>query len=463
MQNNCHSARGNNKLKDLSHHHHPSQAPSPCGTLVDVKLQRAADGHGAFHQMKIVRATPLPREAIPTSEEKLAAKLSHAMASGLNGLLLSHDILHRMAGRLSESTALSDALTCLLATFANLKRALPFQDLIDLQTYGKALKSLQKALKDPNQQYTTLTLAAVTILYQIEVAYDSSKGPNKALHCNAIYDLMSTRGPPSLDDMLDVHLAFENAQSMLSYTLLTNSPNFYTTTPWLWTLQTALDSGLITSPAHVSLYTLHTTLSSWPSLASTLRTLHSDPLNPFAPELAMDLLTAANTLSFSLQTYDETVINSLYTSGDIYYTNADLDFSSLPIAQLYATHAMASLATTSIIHSTSLFLGLDTTLQPPDWTSRIRRSRPYATRQGPGGVFLVPGLIIAYDVEGDEGRKEVLDALRDLDGWKYPRDNGQKKGQVRSGWNEKAVLEMGVVLCGRGMFGVEGGEGREFW
>lgn len=483
VQNNCHSARGSTKLSDSPVPR--SQAPSPCGTLVDVKLHSTADGTGAFHQMKIVSENPArPREVTPTSEEKLAAKLAHAMAlseaSGDgNALLISHEALSLMPARLAESAALSDALGCLLATFGNLRRALPFQDLIDLHTYGRALKSLQKSLKDPDQQLGTATLAAATVLYQIEIAYDSSKGPNKASHCGAIYSMMHARGPPSLEDMLDVHLAFENQQPMLSYCLLSGEENFYAAPAWTWTLQAALDAGLVASPALASLYSLNITISSWPYLASLLRTLHHDPLNPYASEVAIELMNTANALALSLQTVDDTTIASLISTGDIYYlppspdpstsTAADpsLEFTSLPLAQLFATHAMASLAASQILRSAMEFCGaIDGTAfeaQNEGWTTRLLRCGSYAARGR--SSFLVPGLVVAFGVvaggnesESSSTKAEIVRLLREVERWRYPCDKG-----LRGRWCDRNVLEMGLVLTGRGVFGPAQGGVVEFW
>jgi hypothetical protein len=463
VQNNCHSVRDSSKLS-VESQSQANRTPSPCGTLVDVKLQPAADGHGAFHQMRMVRDTSIPREVTPTPEEKLAMRFSHAMALDANSLLLSHELLAYMTAHLSSSTALRDALSCLLATTANLHCSVPFQDLIDLHSYNKALKSLQKALKDPSQQHTTPTLASVTIVYHLELSYDFSGGPNKTLHATQLYDLLSTRGPPSLEDPVSVHLAFENLAPMLSYTLLTDSPNFYADPTWLWTLQTALDVGMVTNQANTALYTLHVTLANWPGLASILRSIHAHPLTPFALDLAMDLVNASNTLESSLQTFDDGVISSLFASGDISYStdSAELSFSSVAMAQLFSTHAMASIAVSQITQSVNHFLGLDTSaydstpVQNAQWAERIRLCVPYATSLGSGGSFLVPALVMAYGMEEMEGRREVMEGLAGLERWKSRAAmDGKGKGKVemRCRWDEKAVLEMGVVLCGRGSFG----------
>lgn len=463
VQNNCHSARGISKLS-AEPQSQSNRTPSPCGTLVDVKLQPAADGHGAFHQMRIVRDTGISREVPPTPEEKLATKLSHAMASDANSLLLSHELLANMIPQLSSSTVLRDALSCLLATSTNLHRSLTFQDILDQHGYNRALKSLPKALKDPSQQYTTSTLAALTIIYHLELSYDSSGGPNKTLHATQLYNLLSTRGAPSLEDPLAIHLAFENLGPMLSYTLLTDSPNFYADPTWLWTLQTGLDIGMVMNKANAALYTLHLTLANWPSLASTLRNIHADPLHPFTLNLAMDLLNASNTLNSSLQTFEDSVISSLFASGDICYltSNVGFSFSSLAVAQLFSTHAMASIAASQITQSVNRSLGLDTpayditAIQTAQWAERIRMCISYATSLGSSGSFLVPALVLAYGVENMEGRREVMEGLAGLERWKYPGgQSGREKGkaEVRCRWDQKAVLEMGVVICGRGTFG----------
>jgi hypothetical protein len=426
--------------------------------------------------MKIVRDVPaIPREVTPTSEEKLAARLVHAMAvsetlSYANALLLSHKVLSLMAARIPGSSALPDALGCLLATFGNLRRALPFQDLIDLHTYGRALKSLQKALKDPDQQFSTTTLAAATVLYQIEIAYDSSKGPNKAFHCRSIYTMMYTRGPPSLEDMLDVHLAFENQQPMLSYCLLSGEDNFYASPEWIWTLHSALDSGLVTSPTLAHLSSLNMTISTWPYLTSLLRTLQHDHLSPYATEVAMDIMNTANALALALQTVDDTSIASLIATGDIYYVpsqdseNPDdltLEFTSFTLAQFFTTHAMASIAVSQILYSAMEFCGpVDSTafdMQNRNWTSRLLRCGAYAARQKDS--FLVPGLVMAFGVaENDSERKMIVKALREVERWRYPCERG-----LKGRWCEKNAREIGLVLTGRGIFSAGQGGAVEFW
>lgn len=470
VQNNCHSVKGNSSKLGNNMVMAANQAPSPSGTLVDVKLQSAADGSGAFHQMKIVRdPPPRTREVSPTSEEKIAAKLAQCMATSETsgfGLLMSHEVLGSMAQRVSESVALIDAMNCLLATFSNLRRAKPFQDLIDLQTYGKALKSLQKAYKDSDQQYTTATLAAATLLYRIEVAYDSSKGPNKSLHCSEIYGLMSSRGPPSLQDELDIYLAFENQRAMLSYCLLSGEDNFYALPEWTWTLQGALDSGLVISSSHYCIYSLNMIMSKWPYLAQLLQALQQDPLNSYSTEVAMELMEGASSVLQELQAIDDTRIAELKALGDIFLVvnpghpcNHSFEFIDRSTAEFFSYHAMTCIAVNRIHRQAMEFFGpVDHAVFESlnnEWSSRIWRSYTFAQRCKPvGSTFLVPPLIFSFESAGPAEQEMVTDALLDLEKYRNP---------PKSRWAESGLLETCMALTGRAIFTNTQQAGAELW
>jgi hypothetical protein len=106
---------------------------------------------------------------------------------------------------------------------------------------------------------------------------------------------------------------------MVSYCLLSSDEDFYATPDWAWTLQAALGPGLVPSPALTSLYSLSMTMSTWPYLASLLRTLQHETRCPYAAELAMELMNTSNTLALSPQTIDDTTITSLMVTGNISY------------------------------------------------------------------------------------------------------------------------------------------------
>ena len=73
--------------------------------------------------------------------------------------------------RLGTSTALDDATTCLLDSYLNLLKSPATQRRIDPKLYSQALRSLQEALEDPEQCYSTTTLCATILLHRLEVSF----------------------------------------------------------------------------------------------------------------------------------------------------------------------------------------------------------------------------------------------------------------------------------------------------
>jgi hypothetical protein len=72
--------------------------------------------------------------------------------------------------RLGQSSALDDAIACLVNCHSSLRRRVPpCLDLKQENLYAKALLSLQTAVEDPVEGYSENTLAAVTILNTVEL------------------------------------------------------------------------------------------------------------------------------------------------------------------------------------------------------------------------------------------------------------------------------------------------------
>jgi hypothetical protein len=82
---------------------------------------------------------------------------------GLNLKFSFGEFLKLVPTRLSTSQSLSDALACCLAAHNTTLRG-AVMDTDDWKLYGKALASLQAALKDPEESLQTGTLCVATIL-----------------------------------------------------------------------------------------------------------------------------------------------------------------------------------------------------------------------------------------------------------------------------------------------------------
>ena len=150
------------------------------------------------------------RPNLTTHADRVASRLIRNLEHGPSRpLLWSTGCLEWMPARFSKSPALRDAVTVFLSSWLNLHKQLPVEDLVDPALQGKALRSLQRAVNDPAEQRTCETLAAATLVERVETMFCFHRGA-KNVHTSGIQALMTNRGPPSLDDELDVCLALEN-------------------------------------------------------------------------------------------------------------------------------------------------------------------------------------------------------------------------------------------------------------
>ena len=111
--------------------------------MAPVKSKMARGG-GIFAQMRIV--PQIPASVPSTPDEHIALVFANCLKSGRGS---GHDVYHssgplvdHVARRITESTALRDAAECLVLAWQNFRRGLPSSNLIDLASYGKALRSL---------------------------------------------------------------------------------------------------------------------------------------------------------------------------------------------------------------------------------------------------------------------------------------------------------------------------------
>ncbi len=62
---------------------------------------------------------------------------------------------------------------------------------------------------------------------RFEVYFDRERPYHRTKHARGIETLMVVRGPPKLDDELDVQLAIENHAALLSLWVVEGGNNFY--------------------------------------------------------------------------------------------------------------------------------------------------------------------------------------------------------------------------------------------
>ncbi|CAG9978185.1 unnamed protein product [Clonostachys byssicola] len=174
-----------------------------------------------------------PRASPPsTSAERLAIKLNMLLRDGLdNGVCRLMSYLPHVRQRLGHSTCLRDCTAVFCSAWADYRRRAPAESLISLKLFGKALRSLGKAVQDNKMAFTAETLGAMALLERTESLF--GVGPVKHLvkHLNGIKYVLQHKGPPNLDDGLDVLLTFENQGALFALSL-TGDENYMLKENW---------------------------------------------------------------------------------------------------------------------------------------------------------------------------------------------------------------------------------------
>ncbi|OTB00296.1 hypothetical protein M426DRAFT_238779 [Hypoxylon sp. CI-4A] len=205
---------------------------TPSGNLERIRHEDLPGG-ASFSQFRVLASEP--RKTLTTVADRVAARLVGYLTHENAGwdTLASIGYVKHLPIRLSESAALRDSVALMCATWANSRRnKVDTNQFLDDILYGKALRSLQRALGDEKQQLRSETLAATTILERLEVIFDNRRPHFRTFHLFGIQELMLNRGPPDPRDDLDIQLALENYASLALRWLVEGGENFYWSPLW---------------------------------------------------------------------------------------------------------------------------------------------------------------------------------------------------------------------------------------
>lgn len=167
-----------------------------------------------------------------SQKQRIPNKLSGTQADLLAGNLINHlnssegtgysltvflSTLRYVPPLLESSEALYDATNLLVSTWLHLCRGANSHDVLSLVSYNRALRSLQRALNDPQKQTSSATLAATIYLQIVEHLFDYSKGIDQIPHCNGIYAIMMKRGAPKPGDDIGCQLILDSFGFIVNY------------------------------------------------------------------------------------------------------------------------------------------------------------------------------------------------------------------------------------------------------
>lgn len=145
-------------------------------------------------------------------------------------ILFNASYLKLLPERLKESPALRDCVALFCHAWTNFHRVeLMEQSSVFIESYGKALRSLMRAMQNPDTQLSAETCAAVTLMGRCNLLFDCGK---MAIHSDGVAKMMRRKGPPKEGDELHKKLAICNNGIVLRYWAAYGGELFDWVDPW---------------------------------------------------------------------------------------------------------------------------------------------------------------------------------------------------------------------------------------
>lgn len=152
---------------------------------------------------------PSKLRSLPTTvTDRLAAQLvSHLNRAADRGMILPKSYLQYVPSRLADYPCLRDTIALFCTVWSNFRRGRQCLDFINLPAYGKAIRSLRRAL-GTEQAFAVETLAAVTILQRTEELFNP--GGQRMIHDQGMTTLLENIGPPEPSDEFHISVLCED-------------------------------------------------------------------------------------------------------------------------------------------------------------------------------------------------------------------------------------------------------------
>ncbi|KAI0193905.1 hypothetical protein F4808DRAFT_355031 [Astrocystis sublimbata] len=353
----------------------------------------------------------------------------------------------------SHNVALAHAVELLLGAWTNSRRGLPSHTWLDLRTYNRALRSLQAALDDSNEEHLNNTLAALCVLQKTEVLYDFARGSNQENHAAGLIAVINRGGPAQPKTGMTLHVMFESLFHMLQEDIRQSRDSGFHTPEWMAALHEAIDESDL-SPVLKESYRLWVEVTAWPGLVRLVRALRR---NPDDTATATELRLRASSLAEKLRYQNETILASLLESGAITQTpnlvRPDLfakcySFANFPTAKLFCSHAMFNIITYRCLQEANRVLerkdanaAMFAEKQAKKYSRRIWMAYPWLRHQTPLAVDFTASLLFSYESGNEEERAFCSACLREMDSSRHPPPIGE--------WVEATITANAKAYSGR--------------
>lgn len=183
--------------------HHVTRANKVPLSLRKVHYSNVDDQAANYGILQIGR----PRGNPTTLADRTAARLVTSMdrdQHGITSVYMSY--LPQLPKHLIQSPCLRDAVELFCSFWADFRRQKPQGELLAMPQYGKALRSLRRALMG-SQANDTETLVAMVLLDRSNCLFD--KRQRVYIHVEAIRQTFLRKGPPTLRNQLEIDVSNE--------------------------------------------------------------------------------------------------------------------------------------------------------------------------------------------------------------------------------------------------------------
>jgi hypothetical protein len=191
---------------------------APWYAIPAVRCQ-APSGGATFGFFRVPSSSfrPHPGQALISPADHVAALLvsqlsTQRFADSATGFGYMRHVPQRMA----MSRALQDSVAFFCTSWANYWRGLPLSQILDAKLQARAARSLRLELDGP-RKLAPETVAAVTILQRLETLFDLQSEEPRGVHSMGMLALLAQKGPPDLEDELDVRMALDNQTILVCY------------------------------------------------------------------------------------------------------------------------------------------------------------------------------------------------------------------------------------------------------
>ncbi|KAI0148174.1 hypothetical protein F4776DRAFT_302676 [Hypoxylon sp. NC0597] len=424
------------------------------GSLLNIKNKTMTNG-ATFSKLRLYNWKPqIPSKPPGTEADLLGGKVITYLKSGEGtgySLSMFLSTLVYVPPLLERNKALFDAADLLISTWQKLCQGTSPQELFDLRSYNRALRSLQKVLDDPQEQTSHSTLAATIYLQTTEYLFDYSRGVNQICHSNGIHSILMQKGVPKPGDNFGCQLILDSFGFMFRLLLNGRIDNFYIQPEWNHVLTSFFAQFKTRTPIIVEMSKLLTQATMVADFVRRMSRILEDPSCAQDPQELEEISAAINGLSARFRALDDTTIKPLLQRDIIYEVEdpgspfgTSYEFPNGVTALHFANTYTFNIAVNRLRQELNKLQGIeDPVLEMEcfEWSSKIWRTCRYSQSLKPlCAVAFISSLCVSYTAAGPTEREYILTALREAEAYK-------KQSDFR--WTDEVIRSKLWILMGR--------------